>query len=54
MLDDLAEFAIAATVDVAIEKAARKRRWVSIVRAMIGLLFLAVIAAAIYVTVRYS
>jgi hypothetical protein len=54
MLDDLADFVIAATLDVGVEKAGRKRRWVRIVRAVLGLLFLAMIAAAIYVTIRYS
>jgi len=55
MIDDfIIEIASAAAADMAIDKAAKKRRWVRVLRAMSGLLFLALIAGAIYVTVKYS
>ena len=54
MIDDLVELAVAAAIDVEAEKAAKKHRWVRILRALVGLIFLALIVGAIYVTVRYS
>jgi hypothetical protein len=54
MIDDLAEFAVAAAIDVEVEKAAKKHRWVRILRALFGLFFFALIVGAIYVTVKYS
>lgn len=54
MIDDLAELAIAASIDVAAENAAKKHRWVRIVRGLVALLFLAVLIGAIYITVKYS
>lgn len=54
MADDLLGLIAAAVADVAIEKAAKRRRWVRILSAIGSLLFLAVIAGLIYVTVKYS
>lgn len=54
MIDDLVTLAIAASADIAIEKAAKVRRWVHILRAIGGLLFFALIITAIYVTFKYS
>lgn len=54
MIDDLVELAVAAAVDVETEKAAKKHRWVRILRALVGLLFFALIVAAIYITFKYS
>ena len=54
MIDDLVELAIAAAVDVGIDKTAKKHRWARILRALSGLLFFALIATAIYITFKYS
>ena len=54
MIDDLVEMAVVAAIDVEVEKAAKKHRWVRTVRAAIGLLFLFAIAGLIYLTVKYS
>jgi len=54
MIDDIVEIAVAASVDVTIDKATKRHRWVRIVRAIIGLLFFAIIFALIYVTFKYS
>jgi len=54
MIDDLVELALAAAIDVETTKAAKKHRWVRIFRALVGLFFLAVLAAGIYVTYKYS
>ncbi|MBV2132867.1 hypothetical protein KRX52_08645 [Pseudomonas sp. MAP12] len=54
MIDDLVELAVAAAVDVGIDKAAKKHRWARILRAFSGLLFFAIIVAAIYITFKYS
>ncbi|HYN53127.1 MAG TPA: hypothetical protein VES38_00290 [Methylotenera sp.] len=54
MIDDLVEFAIAASADIAIDKASKRRRWVRILRALGGLLLFAIIMALIYVTFKYS
>ncbi|MBI4996890.1 MAG: hypothetical protein HZA64_14765 [Rhodocyclales bacterium] len=54
MIDDLAELAIAASIDVAAEKAAKKHRWVRIVRGFVALLFLAALVGLVFITVRYS
>ena len=54
MIDDIVEMAIAASADVALNRAAKRHRWVSIFQAAIGLVFFAVLVALIYVTVKYS
>jgi len=54
MIDDLVELAGLAATDIAIDRAAKKRRWVRVARAVAGLLFLALIVSVIYVTVKYS
>jgi len=54
MIDDLIEVAGLAVANIAIDKAAKKRRWVRVVKVVGGLLFFALIASAIYVTVKYS
>lgn len=54
MIDDLVELVVAATIDVEANKAAKKHRWVLILRALGGVLFFSVIVAAIYVTFKYS
>jgi hypothetical protein len=54
MIDDLVEFAVAAAIDVEVEKAAKKHRWVRVFRTIVGLLFLAAIVGVIYITVKYS
>ncbi|HEY9099494.1 MAG TPA: hypothetical protein VIN38_11550 [Thiobacillus sp.] len=54
MIDDLVGFAVAAATDLTIEKAARRCRWVRILKAMGGLLFTALIIGLIYVTARYT
>ena len=54
MIDDLVGLAVAAAIDIEAEKAAKKHRWVRILRALVGLFFVALIVAAIYITFKYS
>ena len=54
MIDGIVELAVAASTDVAINKAAKHHRWVRIFKAAIGLLFFALVVALIYITVKYS
>jgi hypothetical protein len=54
VIDDIVEIAVAASADIAIDKAAKRHRWVRIMRAIIGLLFFALIFALIFVTFKYS
>ena len=54
MIDELVELTLAASADVAIDKASKRHRWVRILRAIIGLLFLVLIIGLIYITVKYS
>lgn len=54
MIDDLAELAATAAVDVVAGKAASRHRWARVLRALGGVLFVALVATAIYVTLRYS
>lgn len=54
MIDDLVELAVAASADILINKAAKRRRWVRILSAIGGLSFIAVVIAAIYATFKYS
>jgi len=54
MIDDLLEIALAAAIDVEAGKAAKKHRWLRIFRALVGLCFFALLAGAIYVTIKYA
>jgi hypothetical protein len=54
MLDNLVEIVSYAAADIAIEKAAKKRRWVRVIKIVGAVLFLVLIASAIYVTVKYT
>lgn len=54
MIDDLIDIAGLAAADIAIDKAAKKRRWVRVAKVVGGLLFLAMLASAIYITVKFS
>lgn len=54
MIDDLVDLAIAAAVDVEAAKAAKKHRWVRIVRALGGVVFIGLVVAVIYITFKYS
>ncbi|CAI8955276.1 hypothetical protein [Methylocaldum szegediense] len=54
MIEDLFEFVVAAAIDVKLGTAAKKHRWVCILRAFLGLFFFALIVGAIYVTLNYS
>ncbi|MEK6663954.1 MAG: hypothetical protein AABY73_08840 [Pseudomonadota bacterium] len=54
MIDDLIGFAAAAATDIAIDKAAKRSRWARILKMFGGLLFVALVIALIYVTVKYS
>ncbi len=54
MIDDLVGLAVAAAIDIEAEKAAKKHRWVRVLRAFVGLVFLALIVGAIYITFKYS
>lgn len=52
--DSGAGFILAAFIDVLIGKSAQKHRWVRALRYVGAVLFLFVIALALFVTVRYS
>ncbi len=54
MIEDVVEIAVAASTDIALDKAEKSHRSARIVRAIIGLLFFASIAALIYITFKYS
>lgn len=54
MIDDIVEIAVAAAADIVIDKAAKRHRWARIMRAIIGLLFFALVFALIFVTFKYS
>jgi len=54
MIDILVELAVVAAIDVETMRAAKKHRWVLILRAFVGLLFLATIVGFIYITFKYS
>jgi len=54
MIDDLIGFAAAAATDISIDKAAKRSRWVHVLRAIGGLLFVILLIGLIYVTLKYS
>jgi hypothetical protein len=54
MIDDLVELSVVAAVDVEVEKAAKKHRWVRILRAIFALLVFSALVGLIYITVKYS
>ncbi|MDR1995864.1 hypothetical protein [Azonexus sp.] len=54
MIDDLVGLAVAAAIDVEIERAAKKHRWMRILQVFVGVLFLVAIVGLIYITVKYS
>lgn len=54
MINDIVEIAVVASADIAIDKAAKRHRWARVIRAIIGLLFLGVVLALTFVTLRYS
>ncbi len=54
MADDIVEIIVAASADIAIDKAAKRHRWARILRATTGLLFWLLIFVLIYITVKLS
>jgi hypothetical protein len=54
MADDFLGVIAAAAADIAIQRAAKRRRWVRIISAISSLLLVVFIGGLIYVTVRYS
>lgn len=54
MIDEITELAIAASLDVATEKAAKRHAWVRVVRTVVGLLFVAMIVGAVYLSFKYA
>jgi hypothetical protein len=54
MIDDIVEIAVAASTDVVVDKAAKRHRWVRILRAIFGLFFFVLIFALVYVTFKLS
>lgn len=54
MIDDLSELIVAAATDLSVEKAAKRHRWVRILRALVGLLFAALLCALLYITFKYA
>ena len=54
MIGYLIGFMAVAAIDATIDKATKHTRWGRILKAMGGPLFVALVIAAIYVTVKYS
>jgi hypothetical protein len=54
MIDDVVEVAVATASDMAVDKAARRHPWVRGLRAIGGLLFILLIVALVFVTLKYS
>lgn len=54
MIDGITELAIEASLDVATEKAAKRHAWVRVVRTVVGLLFVAMIVGAVYLSFKYA
>lgn len=54
MPDELIELAAAATVDLVVRKAAKRRRWVRILNTIGSMLFVAFLAGVVYITAKYS
>jgi len=54
MADDGLVLIIAAALDIALTRGAKRHMWVRIVNGILGLLFFAPLGAAIYVTFKYS
>lgn len=54
MADDLIGLAVAAAADIVIDQSAKRRRWARALRVPGGTLFVVLIGALIFVTVRYS
>jgi hypothetical protein len=54
VIDDIVEVAVATAIDVAADKAARRYRWVRVLRGIGGLLFILLIGALVFVTLKYS
>ena len=54
MIDDLAELAVTAAADLVIDRAAKTRRWVRVMRMALGLLFICMVIGLVYITFRYA
>ena len=54
MADELIDIVVQAAADVAIDQAAKRRRWVRIVRGIWSLAFLAFIVFLVWMTVTHS
>jgi hypothetical protein len=54
MIEDIVEISVAASADIAIDKAAKNHRSARVIRAILGLLLFTVIFALIFVTFKYS
>jgi hypothetical protein len=54
MADDGLILALAVALDVALTRGAKRHIWVRVINGILGVLFLALLAAVIYVTFKYS
>lgn len=54
MIDDLVGFALAVILDVKAAQSAKVHRWVRWLRISISILFVGVIGAGVFITVKYS
>lgn len=54
MIDDIVGLAVAASIDVAANKAAKRQRWARVFQVITAILFIAMIVSLIYITVAYS
>ena len=54
MIEELEEFAAAAAVDSAINKGAKRYKWVLVIKVILNLLALVLVIGLFYITFKYS
>lgn len=54
MADDSLIVVLAAALDIALTRGAKRHVWVRVLNAAMALLFIALVGAAIFITVKYS
>ena len=54
MADDSVILVLAAALDMALTRGAKRHIWVRVINGFLGLLFLALLAGVIYITVKHS
>jgi t-SNARE complex subunit (syntaxin) len=54
MIDDIIESAASTYVDVQLDRAAKKHRWARILQVSMAIVSIILLAALVYIVVRYS